>query len=360
MDIAFLPNVQESIMDELRTTEGMIFRDECAKKLFLDTKYFVFDTLYSAWKTKDENDYQTYLDLCLLWEESFFKELVDRASTIREISDRLINVTVLYAKYLYASSHPENGVSIKKPKLENLLKGMFTRLSKIHHIRNGSFFQLDPLKQDFVFRDTFRQSLGNDCIEITSQSIESKYEKIDSIKDENEKIEHFVKDDFNCVLNNVIENRKIVLPDNKSTISGRKTVLPELSSGRKTVLPELSSDTKTVLPELSSDIKTVLPELTDNKTTIDNKSIIDDKTTINKSIIDQDKKIKQKSQLPTLSDLASRKDPNEIYPDDSISHVMGKMISSQSIAPTHVSSISHGSQFKMPTIRRVKLDDEEM
>ena len=64
----------------------------------------------------------------------------------------------------------------------------------------------------------------------------------------------------NCVLNNVIENRKIVLPDNKSTISGRKTVLPEL---------------------------------TDNKTTIDNKSIIDDKTTINKSIIDQDKKIKQ-------------------------------------------------------------------
>ena len=48
--IGFLPNWQESVMDELRTTEGMIFRDESAKKLFLDIKYFIMEELVSKFK----------------------------------------------------------------------------------------------------------------------------------------------------------------------------------------------------------------------------------------------------------------------------------------------------------------------
>jgi hypothetical protein len=43
---------------------------------------------------------------------------------------------------------------------------MYTRLSRMHHVRSGAFFELDPVKQDFIVRDVFRQTLGTDCISV--------------------------------------------------------------------------------------------------------------------------------------------------------------------------------------------------
>lgn len=170
--MAFLPHLQESIMDELRTTEGMIFRNEGAKKLFLDTKSFVLETLSSAWSNFDTESYHAMLDKYLSWDEAVADEVLQRALTgYRDIGERLTSVTVLYAKYLYARAKPENNISIRKPRLETLLKGMFTRLARTHHIRNGAFFELDPLRQDFVVRDIFRQTLGTDCISIVEPDV---------------------------------------------------------------------------------------------------------------------------------------------------------------------------------------------
>jgi hypothetical protein len=164
-NLAFLPYLQESVMDELRTTEGMIFRDEGVKKLFLDLKTFVMEPLQVAYSSSSEI-FQGTLDMYLKWDDIKKEELQRIELGFSDAIDRLTGVCVLYAKYIYARSTPDTSVSIKKPRMENMLKGMFTRLARLPSIRNGSFFSLDPMKQDFVLRDIFRLSLGNDCINL--------------------------------------------------------------------------------------------------------------------------------------------------------------------------------------------------
>ena len=167
--VAFLPNVQESIMDELRTAEGMIFRDEGAKKLFVDIKCFVIEPLFTAWKTHDNETYLLILDSYVSWDKHVAsKELCRLALPLNyDMIERLLPVTILYAKYLYSKTSADSaGVSIRKPKLQSFLRGMFTRFASSHHVRMGSFYDFDPLRQDFMLRDIFRQTLGNDCIEI--------------------------------------------------------------------------------------------------------------------------------------------------------------------------------------------------
>jgi hypothetical protein len=62
---------------------------------------------------------------------------------------------------------------IRKPQVTLLIKGIFTRFARMHHVRNGSFFDLDPLRQDFVIRDIFRQTLGSDCIQLMEESTDA-------------------------------------------------------------------------------------------------------------------------------------------------------------------------------------------
>lgn len=190
-NVAFLPHLQESIMDELRTTEGMIFRDEGAKKLFLDTKSFLIETLGTKWKNFDAETFQEALDNYIAWNEAVAEEELQRANaSYKDISERLTSVTVLYAKYLYARSNPDSNISIRKPRLAMLLKGMFTRLARMHHVRNGSFFDLDPLRQDFVVRDVFRQTLGTDCIDVIDDSaVTVVQEDAPSVADKHEAVE---------------------------------------------------------------------------------------------------------------------------------------------------------------------------
>ncbi len=162
-NIAFLP-FQESVMDELRTTEGMIFRDEIAKKLFLDIKFLLLDEFYSAQK---EDRLREFLNECAAWSpETANKLLKFAALKYPGIQERLTPVSVLYAKHLFTRTTTEQKISMKKPHLSSFLHGMFLRLCQVHHVSNGSFFEMDPLKQDFVIRDIFRQTLGSDCIQV--------------------------------------------------------------------------------------------------------------------------------------------------------------------------------------------------
>ena len=101
----------------------------------------------------------------------------------KEIETRLLSVVVFYAKFLF---NQDDVINIKKPKVETFLKGMFTRLAKNHHVRNSSFFEMDPLRQDFVIRDIFRQALSNDCLQIVVKQEINVVEEKSSTLQENE------------------------------------------------------------------------------------------------------------------------------------------------------------------------------
>jgi hypothetical protein len=161
--VGFLQDVRGDIIDELRLSEGMLFRDEGAKILFLDIKYFVLDALQTKWRIMDREAYEEELSDIILWSEKREEEECVRSKQeYPGIAERLTEVTMLYAKYLFvkqSSADKKMGISIKKPKVGTLLRGMFTRLCRMHQIRNGTFFDLTPMNQDFVLRDIFRHTL---------------------------------------------------------------------------------------------------------------------------------------------------------------------------------------------------------
>lgn len=172
----FLPaSMQDSVLEELRTTEGMLFHDEGAKKLFLDVKALVTESLGSAHATFSGELYEAVLDRYVAWDAAVATEELARAAThFQDIAARLTPVTVLYAKYLYAGRAPGSpALRIRKPRLDALLRGMFTRLARLRHVRSGVFFELNPLQQDFVVRDAFRQTLATDCIAIVEAAAAS-------------------------------------------------------------------------------------------------------------------------------------------------------------------------------------------
>lgn len=198
--ISFLPHLQESFMDELRTTEGMIFKDEGAKKLFLDTKSLVLDTLGAAFANFDNEAFGYTLDSYISWDTNIEEEILSRMhSGYKDIETRLLSVTVLYAKYLYAQTINENSVIISKPKVENLLKGMFTRICRMPQVKSGTFFSLDPIRQDFVIRDIFRLTLGNDCIQVIDKDKEGIQTKSEEPNTLSETVQNTNKEDDNTL-----------------------------------------------------------------------------------------------------------------------------------------------------------------
>ena len=50
MSEEFLPNLKSNVMEELLVTEGMLFKDECAKLFYMEIKKFIFENLYNIWK----------------------------------------------------------------------------------------------------------------------------------------------------------------------------------------------------------------------------------------------------------------------------------------------------------------------
>ena len=165
----FLPNLQESIMDELRTNEGGLFRDELVKKLFIDVKELCMTCLGTAKKAFADDMYDQVLERYAAWDEAVSHGVMDKAQDFPDAESRLLPSCVLYAKLLYGTYGGTNDpITIKKPSLQTLLKGMMTRLAKQRLVFNGTFYELDPLRQDYALRDIFRQALY-DCIEIVDE-----------------------------------------------------------------------------------------------------------------------------------------------------------------------------------------------
>jgi hypothetical protein len=187
----------------------MIFRDEGVKKLFLDLKTFVMEPLQVAHSVSKEA-LQNTLDMYLEWSEALAIEELERMKLGKiDAVERLTGVCVLYAKYIYARNTVDGSVSIKRPRMENMLKGMFTRLARTPSVRSGVFFELDPMRQDFLIRDIFRLSLGNDCITVIIEP-ESEIQ----VKEEEEpKLEQFKEERTDAELGRFEEDNRTIGPD---------------------------------------------------------------------------------------------------------------------------------------------------
>lgn len=338
--LAFLPHIQESVMDELRTTEGMIFRDEGVKKLFLDLKVFVLEPLQVAHGISKEA-LSKILDMYLEWSEALAAEEMERMKLSKiDAVERLTGVCVLYAKYIYARNTMESSLSIRRPKMENMLKGMFTRLVRTPSVRSGSFFDLDPMRQDFLLRDIFRLSLGNDCISIIVESeseIFIKEEEEVHLKSSNEE----KKEDVSDQLDKERQENEVEMIDRQSESENR---LADFSEKER---EELEEDNKTIGPDDS--ISRVMTRMEENLEREERDEV--------RSRTEAEAKAKAKTKsVENFSDSKSRLSLlKETIPVSSYDH---SVVQSAASAMT---SKTKGSEYKRPknVVRKVVIEDKE-
>ena len=170
------------MLDEFRLMEGTLFQDEEAKLFYLDIRGVVLDSLVAAWDKFSTSDvlFQTALDRYYAWEGAVGHEEVERClSDVHKASERHFHVAVFYSRQLYGNEDFNQKIVIAKPKIEILLKTLFRRLVRNLHIKSGAFFSFDPIKQDFIIRDAFRQALAESIkiVDISSNHHNTKRDK---------------------------------------------------------------------------------------------------------------------------------------------------------------------------------------
>lgn len=321
-------DLRSSVLDELLVTEGLLFKDECAKLLYMDVKSLVNKTLYAFWEDKQSTEeYLEHLKNMLEWEEEIEESQEQRVSSY--CLNNLPKVTILYAKYLFSKEDSKDVIKIRKPEISTLLYGIYKRLCKTTQIRSGSYFDLDPLRQDFVFREAFRMALS-DCIDI----IEDK--KVNKEEDEDKKLEEEMK---------LIE--EITEQDSISNFCGRTV----LSFKPEKVMESINlPSTQSVIPQsvieqnvIEQNVKpqSVIAHSVDAKSVVAQsvaKSVIPQSVTA-KSVVPQS--VKPQSVIPQSVI------PQSVKPEEDKKSTQTKI----SKAPTSVST------FSKPQFRKITLDE---
>jgi hypothetical protein len=168
--------MDNDILVQLRLTEGTLFKNESVKRFFLDTKTLVTGLLSEY---AESEEYGKKVDELLLWNAELQSELLERCEKVfPDMFTRLTPTCVTYAKSLYNKPGQDVNLQLKEPKFSVYLKSIFTRIASTPCFVNKSFFDMDPINQDFVLRDIFRQALSTDCIELKEEEYPSKIEEV--------------------------------------------------------------------------------------------------------------------------------------------------------------------------------------
>jgi len=168
-------------LQELQSRDGKLFQREVARRLYGDLRRVVVDCLSSLRETTEGNPdaYREGLEHCRNWHPVVAREEMQNALRMfPDLQARIQAVAVLYAKTLYSEQCKLLGqptdlqtMRMQRPNAENLLRGFFRRVCMSSWVKNGSFWDMDPIQQDFVLREAFRDALSQDCVKVTVTAI---------------------------------------------------------------------------------------------------------------------------------------------------------------------------------------------
>jgi hypothetical protein len=110
--------------------------------------------------------YSDILDRYKEWPKEVAEEEAAQARRMyADIDARLELVTGLYARQLNPVA-AETRMRLQRPRIEQLLEGMFREAAAHPCFRTGAVYALPPLETDALFRDMFRRALGNYCVKV--------------------------------------------------------------------------------------------------------------------------------------------------------------------------------------------------
>jgi hypothetical protein len=156
-----------SILEELRCMDGELFKAEICQRLFIWLKSQANETLEPVF-LKSNAEYSKVLDAYRLWSSEVAQEellaLQEKAGGTEELQSAWVAVSLHWVRLNKKADTGPGGrtsVKIKTPDPRDLLKNFFVSLCSKSWCTRGDLWSMDPVKQDFVFREVFRQSVGN-------------------------------------------------------------------------------------------------------------------------------------------------------------------------------------------------------
>ena len=132
----------ESIIDQLRVQDGKLFHNELVLSVYLDLKRLVLNHVLLAVSTP--GGLKTFLE----WSDELEDELVSRLLITDELFEAALDV--------FCS---EVNKSRKAFTRGQMLRSMFLKICTDPCVVSKQIVTLDPIKQDFVMRESFRRSL---------------------------------------------------------------------------------------------------------------------------------------------------------------------------------------------------------
>jgi hypothetical protein len=166
-----------SVLEQLRLQEGRLFQSEAVVALFLDVKTVAADALQ---KTADKSKFVSLDDESIQLLVNNLKSLGPKgykdyhARSVHECAKTV-------AKLLW----PAEMLLVAKPSLGALVSGVLKRLVS----SDATQFQtIDPIKQDFLFREAFRRTLVNDCLVVFEEEERQELAVLPGLKEEDDEI----------------------------------------------------------------------------------------------------------------------------------------------------------------------------
>lgn len=155
----------QSILEELRCMDGELFKTEVAQKLFLLLKTQATESLAPLYGEKSLAEYSRAIDKFKSWPVEISQEelfaLETRAGGKEELRQLWTSVSAQWVRLTKKSEGAKASVKIRTPDASDVLKSFFLHLISKTWCFRGELWTMDPLKQDFVFREVFRQAVGD-------------------------------------------------------------------------------------------------------------------------------------------------------------------------------------------------------
>jgi hypothetical protein len=169
-----------SVLEQLRLQEGRLFQSEAVVALFLDVKTVASDALQKAENTSkftslDDESIQILINNLKSLGPKGYKDY-----HVRSVHECVKTV----AKLLW----PSEILLVAKPSLGALMSGVLKRIVTAEAVEKNQFFSIDPIKQDFLFREAFRRTLVNDCLTVFEEESRPEVAVLPGVREDEDEI----------------------------------------------------------------------------------------------------------------------------------------------------------------------------
>jgi len=174
----------QSILEELRCMDGELFKTEVAQRLFLWLKTQASESLETLFNEKSLAEYTRALDKYKTWPSAVSDEelaaLEHRAGGKEELRQVWTSVSAQWVRLTRKSEGSKASVKIRTPDPLDVLKSFFVNLVSKSWCARGELWSMDPVKQDFVFREAFRQAVS-ESVHVLEDARAKEYEQNEKV-----------------------------------------------------------------------------------------------------------------------------------------------------------------------------------